>query len=396
MARASLLAWLLLLASTTSGGSVAGPVDGPAEGPAGGAGSASELDVLRGGASDRRFAQALAIRSFEFPQDHGPHPDYREEWWYFTGHLRTREGVRFGFEVTFFRVALAPPAAEMPTQSHWRARQIYVAHFAITDVGQKQFHSTQRFARDALGLAGSQASPFRVWLDGWSVAADDAEQSNGPKTSGSWTLRAADPAYGLTLELRPLSPPMLNGDRGLSVKSNAPGAASYYYSIPRLAARGRLVRGTVAMDVSGTAWLDREWGSGSLGPNEQGWDWFGLTLDDGSALMFYALRDTDGARDPHSAGTWMAPDGRTRAISSADVRIDVLDHWTSPRGGVYPSRWRVRVSSLGLDVAVTPVLAGQELDTTPRYWEGDVAVSGTREGRAVAGQGYVELVGYAR
>ncbi len=395
MARAWLLAGLVLLAAC-------GARD-HSDREAGSRGAGAPLDLLSGGAPEPGFARALAVRPFEFPLDHGPHPAYREEWWYFTGHLRAPSGARFGFELTFFRVGVAPPAAAEASpgsrdagagaartpeaQSSWRARQFYVAHFAITDAGRGAFHSTQRFARDALGLAGARATPFRVWLGGWSVAAD---------APGVWSLRAADPAYALSLELRPLSPPVLNGDRGLSVKSDAPGSASYYYSIPRLQARGRLARAEDAMQVSGTAWLDREWGGGSLGPHEQGWDWFGLQLDDGSALLFYALRDLDGSRDPHSAGTWIAPDGGTRALSSADVRVDVLDHWVSPRGGVYPSRWRLRVSSLALDIEATPVLADQELDTTPRYWEGETRVAGMRDGRAVTGQGYVELVGYAQ
>jgi predicted secreted hydrolase len=396
VARACLLAWLVLLAACGGGGGHAsGGMESGDRATAGAArapGSASPLDVLRAGASDPGFARALAVRRFQFPEDHGPHPAYRHEWWYFTGHLRSASGARFGFELTFFRIAVAPPASAAPDsdepalQSRWRTRQIYVAHFAVTDVERGQFHSAQRFARDALGLAGARATPFRVWLGGWSVAEEGAP--------GVWTLRVADPAYGLTLELRPLSPPVLNGDRGLSRKSDAPGSASYYYSIPRLAARGRLARGAQAMDVSGTAWLDREWDSGALGPHQQGWDWFGLQLQDGSALMFYSLRDADGARDPHSAGTWIGADGRTSALSSDDVRIDVLAHWRSPRGILYPARWRLRVSSLGLDVDVKPVLADQELDTSPLYWEGDADVSGRRDGQAIAGQAYVELVGY--
>ncbi len=354
----------------------------------------SPLDVLRGGvlggnASDDGFARAAAIRPFGFPHDHGPHPQYRDEWWYVTGHLRTPKGVRFGFELTFFRIGLEPPAAasEEPSQSHWRTNQIYAAHFAITDIERGQFHSTQRFGRDALGLAGAQSAPFRVWLGGWSLGDTGA--------GGVWTLRAADGAYGLTLELRALDPPVLNGDRGLSIKSDAAGSASYYYSIPRLEARGQLVRAGEKLPVSGAAWLDREWGSSSLGAHEQGWDWFGFQFADGSALMFYSLRDAGGARDPHSAGTWIAPDGRSRPLSSGEVGIDVEDHWKSPRGGTYPSRWRLRVSSLALDVEATPALAQQELDTAPRYWEGDVDVSGTKNGRVISGQGYVELVGYA-
>lgn len=407
MARACLLAWLLLLAACGGGGGHAsggpesgrpGSADRAAAGTARTPASTSPLDVLRAGTSDQGFARALGVRPFQFPEDHGPHPAYRHEWWYFTGHLRSASGARYGFELTFFRLAVAPPMSGSPDSgppdsgesalpSRWRTRQIYVAHFAVTDVERNQFHSAQRYERDALGLAGARAAPFRVWLGGWSVAEEGV--------SPDWILRVADPQYGLTLELQPLSPPVLNGDRGLSTKSDVPGSASYYYSIPRLAARGQLMRGGQAMDVSGTVWLDREWGSGALGPHQQGWDWFGLQFKDGSALMFYSLRDADDARDPHSAGTWIGADGRTRALSSDDMRIDVLAHWRSPRGILYPSRWRLRVSSLGLDVDANPVLADQELDTSPRYWEGDAEVSGSRNGQPISGQAYVELVGYS-
>jgi predicted secreted hydrolase len=389
MKLAPLLLWVLASIAGCGGASTSAPSRADEDSqhtPA----AMSPLDVLRGGpgASDEGFARAVAIRPFEFPQDHGPHPQYRDEWWYVTGHLSTPHGVPFGFQLTFFRIGLLPPAAASArvAQSHWRTGQIYVAHFAITDIERGQFHSTQRFARDALGLAGAQAAPFRVWLGGWSLG-----DAGAP---GAWTLRAQDDAYALRLTLRPLDPPVLNGDQGLSVKSDAPGSASYYYSIPRLEARGQLIRAGRTLPVNGLAWVDREWGSGSLGPHERGWDWFGLQFADGSALMFYSLRDDGGARDPHSAGTWIAPDGTVRPLASDEVRIEVEDHWKSPRGGIYPSRWRLRVSSLALDVRATPVLADQELDTTPRYWEGDVNTSGTKDGRAISGQGYVELVGY--
>lgn len=364
----------------------------------------SPLEVLRGGASDQGFAQAQSVRTFEFPQDQGPHPEFRNEWWYFTGHLRARDGERFGFELTFFRVALAGPKLEASeiaagmSASHWRARQIYVAHFAITDIAHRTFHSTQREARDALGLSGARAEPFRVWLGGWSVGGDP----------GNWTLQAGDCAYGLHLQLHSFGAPVLNGDRGLSIKSDEPGAASYYYSVPRIAVEGSLVRGACSaedaaravdaartLEVTGEAWLDREWGSGSLGARQAGWDWFGLQLEDGSAVMFYALRDASGARDAHSAGTWVDGHGAAHPLTSHDVTIEVLDHWVSGARVRYPSRWRLRIPSLDLDVTAAPVLANQELETTPRYWEGDVDVSGTRNGKAISGEGYVELVGYA-
>ena len=342
------------------------------------------------------FAEALEPRPFEFPRDHGPHPDFRQEWWYVTGNLDAADGERFGFELTFFRVALVPPPgaraappAAPPTApaSAWRTGEIYMAHFAVTDVARARFRFEQKLSRGALGLAGSQGAPMHVWLDDWSLEARGGEP---------WQLRAVQPGYAIELVLEPQGAPVLNGEAGLSRKSAQPADATYYYSMPRLAVRGRLLREGQPLDVRGLAWLDREWGSGALGPAEVGWDWFGLQLDDGSALMFYALRDQNGGRDAHSAGTWIAPDGTVRALSSADVGIAVTGEWRGASGERYPAGWRIRVPAVALDVGVRPVLPDQELRTTPRYWEGAVDVSGERAGARLGGRGYVELVGYAQ
>jgi predicted secreted hydrolase len=340
------------------------------------------------------FAQALAPRPLVFPRDHGPHPEFRQEWWYLTGNLDAADGERFGFELTFFRYALAPQAPSALTAqaftaptSAWRTRQIYVAHFAITDVASGRFRSAQKLERDALGLSGAQGEPLRVWIDHWSLSA-------APDARGAWRVSAAQPGYALELELRPLMAAVLNGAAGLSVKSGRPGDATYYYSVPRLAASGRIWRDGRAIPVKGLVWFDREWGSGGLGPDEVGWDWFGLQLADGSSLMFYMLRDRGGGRDPHSAGTWVDTAGRSRALSSTEVQIEVTGHWTDGQGVRYPAGWRIRVPTLALELAVTPVLSGQELETTPQYWEGAVDVAGTRSGQRSGGRGYVELVGY--
>jgi predicted secreted hydrolase len=358
----------------------------------------ADLDILRD--TSEGFARAVEPRTFEFPRDHGPHPDFHHEWWYVTGNLDSDSGERFGFELTIFRVGLVPPAnhavgtaagargaAEVgarassiaPGVSAWRTRELYVAHFAITDVARRTFKFADQYSRGALGLAGAQAEPFHVWLNDWELGA---------------TLHARGQGYELTLDVGALGPPVLNGDHGLSHKSAEPGTASYYYSIPRIPVRGKLVRDGVSLNVHGLAWLDREWGSGSLGAKQQGWDWFAFQLEDGSALMFYSLRKRDGTRDPNSGGTWIDASGQGRPLGAGQVVIDVSDHWTSPRGGRYPSRWRVRVPSTGLDVEVHPVLADQELGTRPRYWEGAVDLQGKQSGRDMAGRGYVELVGY--
>jgi predicted secreted hydrolase len=364
-----------------------------------GAGPMPDLGVLGGGMRTGEFAQVLEPHVFEFPRDHGPHPGFRQEWWYVTGNLDATTGERFGFELTFFRFALAPPIADAPAaraqaahgdESRWRSREIYMAHFAITDVSRKQFRFTQKLSRGAAGLAGAQTPPLRVWIDDWSLgaaaAADDAH----------WSLRAAENGYELTLDARALLQPVLNGDKGLSRKSSEPGSASYYYSIPRVAVRGRLVRDGKPVDVQGLAWVDREWGSGTLSKSEQGWDWFALQLKDGSTLMFYALRNHDGSRDPNSAGTWVNAAGQSRALSNDDVQIEVADYWTNPRGERYPSRWHLRVPVIGIDVHVRPVLPNQELAVLARYWEGAVDVTGASAGQKVDGRGYVELVGYAK
>ena len=342
------------------------------------------------------FAQALVPRPLEFPRDQGPHPEYRQEWWYLTGNLDSASGERFGFELTIFRFALAPGALEASTpgtavrpessaaSSAWRTRQIYLGHFAVTDVAKSRFRFAVKRARGALGLAGAQTDPFRVWIGNWQIAADHA----------GWHVQAAGQGYVLSLTAQPRMPPVPNGERGLSRKSGEPGNATYYYSIPRVPVQGTIVRNGQPLQVHGLAWLDREWGSGSLGPQEVGWDWFGLQLADGSCLMFYSLRDRSGTQDLHSAGTWVNTDGRAYPLSRADVSIDVLKYWTDAHGARYPSRWRLVSPLLGLDIGIRPVLADQELVTSPGYWEGAVDVSGTRAGRPLAGRGYVELVGY--
>ena len=342
--------------------------------------------LLRPG-DDAGFARVTGPRTFAFPADHGPHTAFRNEWWYVTGNLDDAASRRFGFELTFFRFALAPEAAD--SASAWRTNQVYVAHLALTDAAGGRFHVAQRYSRGALGLAGAEADPFRVWIDDWSLAA-------GPDAgAAAWRIAAGDDAFGIDLELRPQRGPVLHGDDGLSRKSAEPGNASYYYSVTRLLTEGAVRVGDRRYAVAGLSWLDREWSTSALAADQVGWDWFALQLSDGSDLMFYSLRRGDGSRDPASAGTFVRVDGTRRRLGADDVTIAVLDTWTSPEGGTYPARWSLRVPRHGLDVTVTPVIPNQELVTTVRYWEGAVDVRGTRDGATIAGRGYVELTGYA-
>jgi predicted secreted hydrolase len=330
----------------------------------------------------------MTVRDFAFPADHGPHPDYRNEWWYFTGNLDATGGRRFGYELTIFRFALSPMFEPAGT-SAWETNQVYIGHLALTDVETGQFRVAQRYSRGAAGLAGATAAPFRVWLDDWSITA------SATAADGTWAVEAADRQFGIQLSVTPQKPIVLNGDRGLSQKSAEPGNASYYYSIPRLRTNGSVFVDGTEIPVEGISWLDREWGSSALASNQQGWDWFALQLSDGTDLMFYVLRQNDGTPDPQSAGTWVDAGGGAVHLALEDVELIVTDYWESERGGRYPAGWEIRIPARDVQLSVKPVLANQELETNVRYWEGAVDVSGTSSGSPIDGRGYVELTGYA-
>jgi predicted secreted hydrolase len=344
----------------------------------------SQLAELLGSDAAEEFARALEPRDFSFPADHGPHPAFRNEWWYITGNLDGEDGQRFGFELTFFRFALAPTMA--PSDSAWRTNQVYIAHLALTDADDERFFVAQRYSRGALGLAGATAEPFSVFVDDWRI-------EGGP--AGEWRLSAQDNDFGIDVTLLAERDPVLNGIDGLSQKSSLPGNASYYYSITRLATNGSVRISEREFQVSGLSWLDREWSTSALADDQVGWDWFALQLSDGADLMFYNLRKQDGAQDAASGGTLTRADGTVRHLGPDDVMIDVLDTWGSPDGGSYPSRWRLSLTDGSLDVEVTPVIANQELFTTVRYWEGAVDVAGRHDNQVISGRGYVELTGYA-
>ncbi|MFC1688585.1 lipocalin-like domain-containing protein [Pseudomonadota bacterium] len=360
-----------------------------------GAGGGQRLSELLGSKRPEGYAIARSPRAFTFPRDHGPHPEFRNEWWYLTGNLEDDSGRRFGYEFTLFRFSLTPEPPEPSVSSSWKTNQVYIAHFAVTEKENRKFHVEQRAARGALGLAGAQSIPFRVWIEDWSIAEDEKNvQSSG--SPERWQLRVAADELGLQLDLHAEKPIVLNGVDGLSQKSDTIGNASYYYSIPRLRSTGQLQVGGENYTVTGTSWLDREWSSSALDDDQQGWDWFALQLSDGSDLMFYNLRKYDGSQDRHSAGTWIDKGGKAWHLDREEVMVRETANWESPRGGTYPAGWELRVPSLDLDLTISPVIPDQELVTTVRYWEGAVDVEGSRGGHSISGRGYVELTGYAR
>ena len=230
------------------------------------------------------FARAVTPPILSFPRDHGPHPEYRSEWWYYTGNVQTAAGRHFGFQLTFFRSALAAQVAAR--ESAWATAQVYMAHLALTDVETERFYAFERFSRASLGLAGARAQPFQVWVEDWSAR---TQNSDGLPIR----LRAGQGEIGLELQLRSAKPIVLHGDRGLSQKGPEVGNASYYYSLTRMPTQGTIHIADEIFQVSGTSWMDREWSTSVLGKEYRGWDWFGLQLSDGSDLMFFRLRRTD-------------------------------------------------------------------------------------------------------
>jgi predicted secreted hydrolase len=335
------------------------------------------------------YRYAVAPYAFAFPRDHASHPSYQSEWWYYTGQLEGA-GRRFGFELTFFRVGLDP--ARAASVSAWAPTAVLFAHLALTDEAGRKFRWDERIARPALGMAGADSTRYRVWIDDWS-----AELAPDGLTH---RLRAPGATIGLALDLVPSKPAAIHGAGGVSRKSAGVPYASHYYSLSRLAASGRVRVGRDTLAVRGEAWMDHEFGSGSLAPGQRGWDWLGLQLDDGCELMLYVLRLEDGGIEPLSSGTWIGRDGRTRHLESGAFELRALRKWKSPKSGAtYPSGWSVRVPSEGLDLTLEPMLADQELVTGGAagvvYWEGAVRTSGRAQGREVRGRGYVELTGYA-
>ncbi len=337
------------------------------------------------------FQPAIAGYRYEFPRDHGSHPNYRTEWWYYTGHLQSKNGRSFGFELTFFRRGV-PPEEIKTLPSKWSLNHVYLAHFAVTDLTGQRFHFSEKISREGLGKAGAEESQLHVWIDDWRAEA-------AMNHTGIHTLVAHDKTHRLALTLQPAKPLVTHGIGGISRKGKDVGQASHYYSFTRLTTSGKLMIDGESFDVTGTSWMDHEFGSGDLGTDQVGWDWFSIQLEDNSELMLYRMRLSDGSSDLASSGTVVSSDGQSRHLEVSDFQIESTATWTSAESkATYPSRWQLKCPSLGLVLDVVPLLADQELRTSRSaqvtYWEGAVAVTGSKQGRPVKGKGYVELTGY--
>jgi predicted secreted hydrolase len=332
---------------------------------------------------DSGFKRADKIREFSFPEDHGPHPDYATEWWYFTGNLQSKSGQHMGYQLTLFRLGLnSKPVAD---PSPWRSHQIYMGHFAVSDIQQGKHYSEERFSRAANGLAGAQPEPLRVWLGPWSIHSQ--QQSLFPLR-----LSAQNDQIAIDLELQhPKKPLVLQGERGLSQKSAEVGNASYYYSYTRIPTSGSVRIGERTLSVAGNSWFDREWSSSALAADQQGWDWFSLQLDDKREIMFYQLRDKQGKAQKFSAGVLVDQQGETFKLTLQNTQLKPLSNWQNDQGVSYPISWSLKIPQYQIDLQVDAAFNDQEMRHSVHYWEGAVVVSGSHQGR-----GYLELSGYQK
>jgi predicted secreted hydrolase len=324
---------------------------------------------------------------YQFPRDHGPHRDFKSEWWYFTGNLVAADGREFGYEVTWFRQGVMPKRPE--GASRFVVQDFKFAHFAISDIPAGQFHFVQKVSRgayDEAGFGDGGVGPL-AWIDDWglSIAPD-----------GTWHIEAEEEGRSLELRLTPVKGPVIEGEDGISRKSAGPGHASCYYSFTRMRAEGRLGLGGAPVDVKGETWFDHEWATNQLAEDQAGWDWFCEQLGDGTELMLYRMRLKNGQVDPASSGTWTRKDGTVTYLKADDFTLTPQRWWKSVKTAAnYPIGWRLEIPRLKVELNISTPMDDQELHFPAiTYWEGLTHAMGTAGGVPVTGHGYMELTGY--
>jgi predicted secreted hydrolase len=335
------------------------------------------------------YQLALPGRQISLPADHYSHPNFKIEWWYYTGHLKTESGKRYGYQVTFFRFGLRDRQSEIKEKAPLFT-DLYMAHFALSDLAHKKFLFRERINRGYGERAGAATDRYLVWNEDWKVEGNDKNHA----------IQVNDRGTELRLRLTSLKRTVLHGDNGLSQKGEGEGRASYYYSLTRMKTEGEITVSGKTEKVTGMSWMDHEFGSNQLQEDQIGWDWLSLQLDNESEIMLYLIRHKDGSADPYSSGTLVGPDGTTKHLALKDFQVGVLERWKSPKSGAtYPMRWKVTIPSEQIDLDIVPEFPDQELitnrSTRVTYWEGAARITGTMRNKPIAGEGYVEMTGYA-
>jgi predicted secreted hydrolase len=333
------------------------------------------------------WKQATAGYKFAFPRDHASHPDYKLEWWYYTGNVKAKDGRRFGYQVTWFRVGIDHSPSN---PSRWTIRDLYMTHLAVSDAAGQRYRFAERLSRGGPGLAGADGHRYNVWNEDWTGTLNER---------GQHVLKATSQDAGIDLVLDEGKAPAINGVNGISQKGAREGNASHYYSLTRMPTRGTIMVDGERVEVEGLTWMDHEFGTSFLEPEQRGWDWLAIQLSDGRELMLYQLRRADGSRDPRSSGTLVNKDGSTVHLGNDDfTQTPGQAQFKSSNGTVYPVEWTIGVPAHGITLRVTTPLADQELSlvrsTGIAYWEGMIDVAGTAGGAKVTGSGYLEMTGY--
>jgi predicted secreted hydrolase len=336
-----------------------------------------------------QYKMALPGYHYQFPRDHFNHPEFQTEWWYYTGNLRAPDGHRFGFELTFFRTGLT---RNQPQDSTWAARDLYFAHLALSDLDGQHFYHAERSNRAGPGIAGADEKTETIWNGNWQVHLEGDRQD----------LQVLSDQFNLRLTMESKKPPVIHGENGVSQKAEEQGRASHYISLTRLLTAGVIEIENKAYQVTGTSWMDHEFFTHQLEPDQVGWDWLSLQFDDDTELMLFRIRRKDGSIDSFSAGTYIDPRGLTHHLRAADFTLKPSpDTWTSPNSSaVYPIRWQVSVPALGIAGEVRTALPKQEMTARSSlansYWDGAIDLTGTRAGQRLSARGYLEMTGYDR
>lgn len=350
-----------------------------------------------GGGSSEGYLRVTGPREFVFPDDHGAHPGFRTEWWYYTGNVFTEDDRQFGYQFTIFRSQLNPPDSVNQNQvrsEEWNTDQLYLGHFAISDVQNENHVFEERYSRGAAGLAGAQTIPYRIWLEDWSIERLESEKY-GDKNFPVQLRAEMEDGTSIKLNVTPVKPLILQGEDGYDPKGPEPGNASYYLAFTRMKTDGTITINNQKHQVSGLSWMDHEWSTSALGEDQLGWDWFSLQLTNGYDLMYYQLRNKDGSVSEFTTGSLIDPDGNKTTITVDEMQLRVLNTWESQHsGGKYPSKWEMSIPESDLELQLETLFPDQEMDVSVRYYEGTLGISGEMNGEEISGNGFIEMTGY--
>lgn len=340
-------------------------------------------------AQDNFWQTAQPNYRFNFPRDEASHPDYRIEQWSYSGQLSASAGRRFGYQLKFIRAGVS---YKPDNPSRWAVRDLFVTQLAVTDVDGQQFKTAERINRAGIGWAGAATEGFRLWNDDWEARQD--------KTMTLLRAIESEDGIGLELALEAGRAPVAHGEDGVFQKGFLALNASHFYSLPRMPARGVLLFDGQRFEVSGTSQLDHEFGTSFLEEGQAGWDYFLIELEDGSDLLIYQLRLTDGSRDQYFIATLINADGSRESLKSDEFAMQTLARWTSPAsGGNYPVQWRVKIPGRQIELEAKAAMDNQEFQAAQSigvtYWKGLIDVSGKRNGQPISGKGFLEMTGYA-